>query len=65
MFPALFVEVRMDRLTQSDAKIGLLQHVGGGNLGDDATLAAVAANISPHSPDDALTCGARTAIQLT
>jgi polysaccharide pyruvyl transferase WcaK-like protein len=41
----------MDRLTQSDTKIGLLQHVGGGNLGDDATLAAVAANIRRRWPN--------------
>ena len=32
-------------LTQVGAKIGLLHHVGGGNLGDDATLDAVAGNI--------------------
>src|ERR1700730_17374535 len=35
----------MDSLTQADTKIGLLDHVGGGNLGDDATLDAVAGNI--------------------
>ena|ERR1700724_549911 len=38
-------------MTQSDTKIGLLQHVGGGNLGDDATLAAVAANIRRRWPN--------------
>src|SRR5262249_30218581 len=30
------LEIRIDGLTQ--AKIALLHHVGGGNLGDDATL---------------------------
>jgi polysaccharide pyruvyl transferase WcaK-like protein len=35
----------MDRLPQADTRIGLLHHVGGGNLGDDATLDAVASNI--------------------
>lgn len=32
-------------------KIGLLHHVGGGNLGDDATLAAVAHNIRKRWPN--------------
>ena len=32
-------------------KIGLLDHVGGGNLGDDATLDAVAVNIRRRRPD--------------
>ena len=32
-------------MTQVGTKIGLLHHVGGGNLGDDATLDAVARNI--------------------
>jgi polysaccharide pyruvyl transferase WcaK-like protein len=41
----------MDRLTQADAKIGLLNHVGGGNLGDDATLDAVAGNIKRRWPN--------------
>jgi len=35
----------MDPMTQPTTKIGLLNHVGGGNLGDDATLEAVAGNI--------------------
>ena len=47
----LFGEVRVDRMTQADTKIGLLDHVGGGNLGDDATLAAVAANIRRRWPN--------------
>jgi polysaccharide pyruvyl transferase WcaK-like protein len=47
----LFVEVRMDRLTQAGTKIGLLDHVGGGNLGDDATLDAVAGNIKRRWPN--------------
>src|SRR5215472_11161174 len=47
----LFVEVRMDRLTQAGTKIGLLDHVGGGNLGDDATLDAVASNIKRRWPN--------------
>jgi len=51
LFPTLFVEVRMDRLTQADTKIGLLDHVGGGNLGDDATLDAVAGNIKRRWPN--------------
>jgi hypothetical protein len=37
------LEIRIDGLTQ--AKIALLHHVGGGNLGDDATLGAVVTNI--------------------
>src|SRR5215471_18151440 len=41
----------MDRLTPADAKIGLLHHVGGGNLGDDATLDAIAANIKRRWPN--------------
>ena len=32
-------------------KIGLLDHLGGGNLGDDATLAAVMQNIKTRWPD--------------
>src|SRR5215472_647926 len=43
--------IRMDRLTQADTKIGLLHHVGGGNLGDDATLDAVAGNIKERWPN--------------
>ena len=34
------LEIRIDGLTQ--AKIALLHHVDGGNLGDDATLDATA-----------------------
>ncbi len=34
---------------QADARIGLLHHVGGGNLGDDATLDAVAGSIKRRS----------------
>jgi polysaccharide pyruvyl transferase WcaK-like protein len=37
-------------LTQVDTKIGLLDHVGGGNLGDDATLDAVSGNIKRRWP---------------
>lgn len=33
------------------AKVGLLHHVGGGNLGDDATLDAVAGNIRRRWPN--------------
>jgi polysaccharide pyruvyl transferase WcaK-like protein len=51
LFPALFAEIRMDRLAQADTKIALLHHVGGGNLGDDATLDAVAGNIKRRSPN--------------
>ena len=40
----------MDGLTQPTIKIGLLNHVGGGNLGDDATLDAVAGNIKQRWP---------------
>jgi polysaccharide pyruvyl transferase WcaK-like protein len=50
LFRAIFVEVRVDRLTQAETKIGLLHHVGGGNLGDDATLEAVAGNIRRRWP---------------
>src|SRR5215470_14710691 len=41
----------MDRLTQAETKIGLLHHIGGGNLGDDATLEAVAGNIRQRLPN--------------
>jgi polysaccharide pyruvyl transferase WcaK-like protein len=41
----------MRRLTQACRKIGLLHHVGGGNLGDDATLDAVAGNIKERWPN--------------
>jgi polysaccharide pyruvyl transferase WcaK-like protein len=41
----------MDRLTQAHTRIGLLHHVGGGNLGDDATLDAVADNIKRRWPN--------------
>jgi polysaccharide pyruvyl transferase WcaK-like protein len=37
-------------LTQAGTKIGLLHHVGGGNLGDEATLDAVAGNIKRRWP---------------
>jgi polysaccharide pyruvyl transferase WcaK-like protein len=36
---------------RADTKIGLLDHVGGGNLGDDATLDAVAGNIKRRWPN--------------
>ena len=38
-------------MTRVDTKIGLLHHVGGGNLGDDATLEAVAGNIKRRWPN--------------
>ncbi|HEV2990324.1 MAG TPA: polysaccharide pyruvyl transferase family protein [Candidatus Angelobacter sp.] len=41
----------MDRLTRAHTKIGLLHHVGGGNLGDEATLDAVADNIRRRWPN--------------
>lgn len=41
----------MDGLTKTTTKIALLHHVGGGNLGDDATLAAIADNIKRRSPN--------------
>jgi polysaccharide pyruvyl transferase WcaK-like protein len=44
-------EARIDRAMYADAKIGLLHHVGGGNLGDDATLDAVAGNIKRRWPN--------------
>ena len=37
----------MNRVTK---RIGLLDHVGGGNLGDDATLTAVTQNIKTRWP---------------
>jgi polysaccharide pyruvyl transferase WcaK-like protein len=40
-----FDEIRMDRVTHAETRIGLLHHVGGGNLGDDATLQSVADGI--------------------
>jgi polysaccharide pyruvyl transferase WcaK-like protein len=36
---------------QSDTKIGLLHHVGGGNLGDNATLEAVTESIRQRRPN--------------
>jgi polysaccharide pyruvyl transferase WcaK-like protein len=42
--------LRIDGVTQAAAKIALLHHVGGGNLGDDATLEAVAGNIRRRWP---------------
>jgi polysaccharide pyruvyl transferase WcaK-like protein len=51
LFPRLLAEVRMDRLTHAATKIALLDHVGGGNLGDDATLEAVAGNIRRRCPN--------------
>ncbi len=41
----------MDRLDRAATKIGLLNHVGGGNLGDAATLQAVAGNIRLRWPN--------------
>jgi polysaccharide pyruvyl transferase WcaK-like protein len=41
----------MSRLGRPDTKIGLLHHVGGGNLGDGATLEAVARNIKQRWPN--------------
>ena len=38
-------------MTQAATKVGLLNHVGGGNLGDDATLEAVASNIKRRWPN--------------
>jgi polysaccharide pyruvyl transferase WcaK-like protein len=38
-------------LIPAGSKIGLLDHVGGGNLGDDATLDAVASNIKRRWPN--------------
>jgi len=38
-------------MTQAATKVGLLNHVGGGNLGDDATLEAVARNIKRRWPN--------------
>src|SRR6516164_3045846 len=37
-------------LTQTHTTIGLLHHLGGGNLGDEATLDAVAYNIKRRWP---------------
>ena len=37
-------------MTLANLRIGLLHHTGGGNLGDDATLEAVAANIRQRWP---------------
>jgi polysaccharide pyruvyl transferase WcaK-like protein len=41
---------RIDRMSKTGTKIGLLHHVGGGNLGDDATLEAVAGGIKRRWP---------------
>jgi polysaccharide pyruvyl transferase WcaK-like protein len=46
-----FAESRIGGVTQANAKIGLLHHVGGGNLGDSATLEAVASNIRRRWPN--------------
>lgn len=40
----------MQHLTRANTKIGLLDHVGGGNLGDDATLDAIAGAIRRRWP---------------
>src|SRR5262249_58302553 len=37
------------------SQIGLLNHIGGGNLGDDATIGAVLQNIRQRWPDVAIT----------
>jgi polysaccharide pyruvyl transferase WcaK-like protein len=37
-------------MSQANTRIGLLHHVGGGNLGDDATLESVAGNIRRRWP---------------
>jgi polysaccharide pyruvyl transferase WcaK-like protein len=47
---AVDLEPGIDRSMRADAKIGLLHHVGGGNLGDSATLEAVAENIRRRWP---------------
>lgn len=52
--PTLFVEGGMDCLARADTNIGLLHHVGGGNLGDDATLDAVKSNIKARWPNVAM-----------
>jgi polysaccharide pyruvyl transferase WcaK-like protein len=44
-------ESRIDGVMGVNAKIGLLHHVGGGNLGDGATLEAVADNIKWRRPN--------------
>src|SRR6516165_7184229 len=41
----------MNCVTHADTKIGLLHHVGGGNLGDGAILEAVAGNIKRRWPN--------------
>jgi polysaccharide pyruvyl transferase WcaK-like protein len=50
------VHQRVHAVTRSPRKIGLLDHLGGGNLGDDATLAAVLQNIKSRWPDAEI-CG--------
>lgn len=45
----LFFRERWDVLVR--AKIGLLDHAGGGNLGDDASLNAVVGNIKRRLPN--------------
>jgi polysaccharide pyruvyl transferase WcaK-like protein len=42
-------------MKHESANIGLLNHIGGGNLGDDATLAAVIYNIRRRLPDAVIT----------
>jgi polysaccharide pyruvyl transferase WcaK-like protein len=44
----------MDSMVRAPAKIGLLDHLGGGNLGDDATLDAVMQNIKNRWPDSVI-----------
>jgi polysaccharide pyruvyl transferase WcaK-like protein len=41
---------RIDRMTKTGKKIGLLHRVGGGNLGDDATLESVASSVRRRLP---------------
>jgi polysaccharide pyruvyl transferase WcaK-like protein len=45
----------MGFMARTNAKIGLLHHVGGGNLGDDATLHAVMHNIKQRWPHAVIT----------
>lgn len=45
---------KVDAMQRSDARIGLLDHIGGGNLGDDATQTAVIPNIKKRWPGAAV-----------
>ena len=45
---------KIKAMVRSGKKVGLLDHMGGGNLGDDATFDAVMQNIQKRWPDSVI-----------